>query len=121
MKDRLAVFSAAVATAGPVSNCYRNEQSQLGDNFRLHPESEKRKQEGSSARAARASRGPLPARRAKTVQPPYRGTSPMINRPPPPGPPQGPGHMPTVGSEGEAVSYERGTPYPNSGQPNSSS
>ena len=33
------------------------------------------------------------------------------NKPPPPlGPPQGPRHSPTVGSEGDAVAYERGTP-----------
>ena len=40
----------------------------------------------------------------------YRGTSLMRNYPPPPGPTWDPGHRPTVGSYGKAVSYERGTP-----------
>ena len=41
---------------------------------------------------------------------PYRGTSLIINSPPPLGPPEGPKHSPTVGAKGGAVSYERGTP-----------
>ena len=42
------------------------------------------------------------------------GTSLTRNRRPPPGPSQGPMHRPacTVGSQGGAVSYERGTPVP---------
>ena len=40
----------------------------------------------------------------------YRGTSLVRKRPPPPGPAEGPRHSPTVGSYGEAFSYERGTP-----------
>ena len=40
---------------------------------------------------------------------PYRGTSPRRSSPPP-GPPQGPRHSPTVGSQRGAVSYEQGTP-----------
>ena len=39
----------------------------------------------------------------------YRGTSLMRKRPPPE-PTQGPTHRPTAGSQGVAVSYERGTP-----------
>jgi len=40
----------------------------------------------------------------------YRGTSLTRNSLPPPGRPQGPMHIATVGSQGGAVSYERGTP-----------
>ena len=40
----------------------------------------------------------------------YRGTSLIRNTPPPLGSQQGPRNRPTVGSYGEAVSYERGTP-----------
>jgi len=39
----------------------------------------------------------------------YRSTS-LIRTSPPPGPPYGPRHEPTVGSLGGVVSYERGTP-----------
>ena len=42
----------------------------------------------------------------------YRGTSLIRNRPPPLRPPQGPRRRPTVGSWGEAFSYEPGTPVP---------
>jgi len=40
----------------------------------------------------------------------YRGTSLIINSPPPLGTPYGPRHESTAGSSGGVVSYERGTP-----------
>ena len=40
----------------------------------------------------------------------YRVTSLIRNSPPPLGPPYSTRHSPTVGSQGGAVSYERGTP-----------
>ena len=39
-----------------------------------------------------------------------RGASLIRNSTPPPGPPQDPRHSPDVGSQGGAISYERGTP-----------
>ena len=45
-------------------------------------------------------------RRKAPTRPRYRVTSPTRNSPPPLAPPQGPGHIPNVGPQRCAVSYE---------------